>query len=261
MKKYLSEARFKTYRDCCSTDSEALALYLWNLRLTGGVFEMIGMVEVTMRNAIDEELRAWNVLQAPRKGISFNEEWLRAPATPLWNLLNTKTRKGKLKSTYDETRFRAQADTNLRDPEHPRHGHPVTHDDVLAHVTFGTWPRLFPDVRHDGADLKKLSSEDRRKEQARRLLWQQALAKAFPGQGRSYTVSHWVSRIHALRNRVAHHEPLILTDVASYHRTASRLLRAIDPGIGDWYAGTSRVPHLLKACPVDLSSYRFPRRN
>lgn len=35
----------------------------------------------------------------------------------------------------------------------------------------------------------------------------------------------------------------------SYHRTAARLLRAIDPVIGDWYAGTSRVPALVQRRP------------
>jgi hypothetical protein len=259
MHQHLSAARFQTYRNCTASDEEAFALYFWNMRLTGGVFEMIGMVEIALRNAIDDQLKAWNVLQPPRRGqqVPYNDEWLRIPAGALWGLLNTRTRYGT-KSTYDDARYRALQDSNLRHPGHPRHGHPVTHDDVLAHVTFGLWARLFPDAQLEGIDLNTLSADDRRKEAAKRVIWNQALSQAFPGQGRSYTVAHWVGRIHALRNRVAHHEPLILADVASYHRTAARLLRAVDPSIGDWYAGTSRVPSLLRSCPVDLSSYRFP---
>lgn len=258
MQKYLSEARFKTYRSCCNSDAEAFALYLWNLRLTGGVFEMIGMVEVAMRNAIDDQIRTWNSSQPPYQGASYNQEWLKAPARPLWMLLNTRTRNGNIKSTYQDASYRALQDSNIRHPGHPRHGHPVTHDDALAHVTFGLWPRLFPDARYETTDLTTVGADERRRELARRTIWDQAIRHAFPGQGRSYTVAHWVARIHELRNRVAHHEPLILTDVASYHRTAARLLRSIDPGTGDWYAGTSRVPRLLRACPVDLLPHRIP---
>lgn len=260
MHQHLSSARFQTYRNCAASDEEAFALYLWNMRLTGGVFEMIGMVEVAIRNAIDEQLRSWNVVQNPRQGRAtpYSDEWLRDPANPLWNLLNTRTRNGSIKSTYEDARYRALQDSNVRHPGHPRHGHPVTHDDALAHVTFGLWPRLFPDARLENVDLNTVSPADRRKEAAKRIVWTQAVSHAFPGQGRSYTVVHWVTRIHELRNRVAHHEPLILTDVASYHRTAARLLRAVDPSVGDWYAGISRVPRLLRSCPVELSIHRLP---
>jgi hypothetical protein len=260
MHQHLSAARFQTYRNCAASDEEAFQLYLWNMRLTGGVFEMIGMVEVAIRNAIDEQLRCWNAGQAPRRGHTspYSDEWLKDPASPLWNLLNTQTRNGSIKSTYDDAKYRALQDSNIRHPGHPRHGHPVTHDDALAHVTFGLWPRLFPEARLEGVNLSTISSANRRKEEAKRILWTQAVSLAFPGQGRSYTVVHWVTRIHELRNRVAHHEPLILTDIASYHRTAARLLRAVDPSIGDWYAGISRVPGLLRSCPVDLSIHRLP---
>lgn len=257
MHQHLSEARFQTYRQCTSSDEEAFALYLWNLRLTGGVFEMIGIVEIALRNAIDEQLRIWNVLQPPRQGQIYDDKWLKSPARPLWAILNTHTQNG-VKSTYNDAKYRAVQDSNLRHPGHPRHNHPVTHDDALAHVTFGLWPRFFPDARLENVDLSSLTADARRKESAKRVIWDQALCHAFPGQGRSYTIAHWVERIHALRNRVAHHEPLILADIASYHRTAARLLRAVDPAIGSWYAGTSRVPRILRSCPVELAPHRFP---
>ncbi|MGK4219440.1 hypothetical protein [Kocuria sp.] len=258
MPTHLSQARFNTYRRCAAGDAEAFELYRWNLHLTGAVFEMLGVVEVALRNAIDRQLRQWNAAQSARPGDRpYSNKWLEHPAHPLYGLLNTKARGGYMRSTFDEARKLALKDGDLRRPGHPRHGHAVTHDDVLAHVTFGTWPHLFPDPRFEHIDLGTLSNNQRRKERFRRTMWEQALNPAFPGQGRSYTVGHWVGRMHELRNRVAHHEPLILANVRSYHLTAARLLMSIDPHIGNWYAGTSRVPEVLKRCPIDLTPHQL----
>jgi hypothetical protein len=58
-----------------------------------------------------------------------------------------------------------------------------------------------------------------------------------------------VDRLHRLRNRVAHLEPLVTTDVIGYHRTACRLLNAIDADLASWYAGTSRVVQVVRSRP------------
>lgn len=255
---HLSQARFDTYRRCASNDAEAFDLYCWNLQLTGAVFEMLGVVEIAVRNSIDRELRQWNAAQPQRSGEDpYNEEWLKHPAPPLYSLLNTTTRYGDSRSTYTAAKGRAVQDGDIRHPGHPRHGIDVNHDDVLAHVTFGTWPHLFPDPKFANSPRPPRGYSGRR-EGWRRVMWDQALKYSFPGQGGSYTVSRWISRMHELRNRVAHHEPLILTDIRSYHRTAARILKSIDPKISDWYTSTSRVPEILKHCPVDLTPYQLP---
>ncbi len=88
-------------------------------------------------------------------------------------------------------------------------------------MTFGTWNKLLPrrDMRHSSG----LGP------QAQRALWNAALCKAFPNHPHPTVIKYWVDRLHAIRNRVAHLEPLCDTDVMSYHRTIARLLRAIDP--------------------------------
>lgn len=63
------------------------------------------------------------------------------------------------------------------------------------------------------------------------------------------TVRVWVDRLHGMRNRVAHHEPLILTDLIAYHRIAARLVRAIDSDLGSWVAGVSRIPAVARSKP------------
>lgn len=251
---HLSDPRFATYRRYCADDMQAMQLYRWNLEVSGAVFEMLGVVEVAVRNAIDVQLRAWN---ASGGG---DPEWLKAPKKPLYGLLVTQPRYGKVKSTFEDAKHRAQQDSDLRWPGHPRHGHAVTHDDVVAHVMFGTWVNLLPDPRlKEPAARAAASKHARQRESRREVLWEASLKDAFPGQGGRYTVSYWLRRLYELRNRVAHHEPLILADLVSYHRTASRLLRAVDPRTGDWYSGISRVPALVAACPLDMTAHRSPR--
>jgi len=81
------------------------------------------------------------------------------------------------------------------------------------------------------------------------VLWNQALNRAFPGQGSPTTVFVWVDRMLSLRNRVAHAEPLITVDLIAFHREAARLLSAIDPALGSWGAGISRIPEIAKRKP------------
>lgn len=127
----------------------------------------------------------------------------------------------------------------VRTPGHRRHQAPITHDDIVANVTFGTWKKLLPRRQANGSIGPSAQSG----------MWTHALKHAFPNHPHATAVHYWVSRIHALRNRVAHAEPLLHCDFAGYHRTATRLLRAIDEEIGQWHSGISRVPAVAAARP------------
>lgn len=52
-----------------------------------------------------------------------------------------------------------------------------------------------------------------------------------------------------LRNRIAHHEPLIAIDLAGHHGAAVTLLRIISPVLADDTAATSLVPGLIQSRP------------
>ncbi|PUB25311.1 hypothetical protein C8K30_10755 [Promicromonospora sp. AC04] len=188
---HISAARFAPYLDQADGDPDlAFELYQWNGRLTGAVHEVLGFVEVALRNALDVRLRTWNAAQppAPKHGVrEYTHDWLEVPAAPLYGLLTT-VRHGRRHSTHSRATKRAAESRDAREPRHPRFGRPVTHDDLVANLMF--------------------------------------------------------------RNRVAHHEPLIDLDVQAYHRTMVRLLRAIDPVLGDWFSGASPVPGVLRSRPV-----------
>lgn len=237
----LSPARMTPYLACTSGDRGAIELYRWNMALSGELHQSLALVEVVLRNAIDAQLCKWNCQQSPARGVLYDQEWVKQPAAPLWAILNPAIRGSRQRhSTYLTAHRRAEQDKDLRDPTHPRHGLPVTHDDVVAHITFGAWNALLPKRYPNG----KLGPA------GQKVLWNNAIEDAFPHHPDAPVIKFWVDRLHHLRNRVAHLEPLISLDVPGYHRTAARLLRAVDSDIGDWYAGTSNLLTVWKARPV-----------
>ena len=58
-----------------------------------------------------------------------------------------------------------------------------------------------------------------------------------------------VGRLHDLRNRVAHHEPLLNTDVAARLADLLGLAKRLDPQLGQHVLATSSVASLLAARP------------
>jgi hypothetical protein len=109
------------------------------------------------------------------------------------------------------------------------------HSDVLAQLSFGTWRFLLPD--HDAG---------------RQLLWQQATSQAFPYLTSSSTVLvNHVGRIHKLRNRIAHLEPLLDSAmVADRFVSVRAVVAAIDPITDNWIVSRQRVTSVLRNKPT-----------
>jgi hypothetical protein len=243
---HLSPARLSTYlHHAKNHHGQALQLYLWNTEMSGALQEALSIAEVFLRNTIDAQLRVWNAAQPPRGAQTYDWQWVKTPAKPLYGILNFRDRNKVMHSTYESARGRAASDMNLRQPGHLRHGVPVDHDDLVAHMTFGDWKKLIP--KKDGRHPSGIGPGPQRD------MWNLVIAKAFPNHPNPQVVWFWVDRLHAIRNRVAHLEPLCdLTDgeIMGYHRTVARLLRAIDPPLAEWYGGHSRVPEVCKRRPV-----------
>lgn len=234
LRRNISAARYASYRGCTNSDRDAARLYRWNLEAAAALHESLAIVEVVMRNAMDRELRTWNAARG-----TGNDEWVQFPENPLKALLTNP--KNPAQTTFRTAHHRASLSLRARQPQHPRHGLPVDHDDLVAHITFGTWVKLLP---HRDATQRSGLGGNRQ-----RGLWLNALHRAFPNAPSGPTVHHWAVRLLDIRNRVAHAEPLFTCDLMSYHRTATRLVRAIDEPAGQWHSGVSRVPRLVAERP------------
>lgn len=63
-----------------------------------------------------------------------------------------------------------------------------------------------------------------------------------------------VTRIHKLRNRLAHHEPLLQLDLVGRFADALMIVDAVHTDLRAWVRDTSRVPDVLQRRPTGPSS-------
>lgn len=260
---HMAPARFASYASWSPNKEAQRALYLWNIELAQALNTTLGHVEVFLRHAIDTQLRTWNSQQPyldpmpevhprdPRYRYGgASEEWLKHPAKELATLIITG--RGRKTSPYDTAYQRAVADQSNRIATHPRYGHTVNYDDILAHTTLGLWGRLLPDARYrtDPSNPRYLSRDKQRIRDAQIKLWNESIKNAFPHQNAyPYLISHRVNQVSTARNRIAHQESLLNVDVKKVFRSAVRLTQAIDPALGSWVAGTSRVMQVYAKKP------------
>lgn len=237
--RYISQPRLEPYLTEANGDRErALALYQWNTQLAAAFQEVLANVEVLVRNAIDLQLQTWNASRGvDPQGVPYTREWALHPAPPLAGTV----RQALQKATTHAERARA-----ARDPGHPRKHAPISHDDIVAQLSFSVWRTLLPP-----AAPKKVGLQN---------LWNNALVRAFPRAGGSSVnqilatpadvlVHDRLDRLITLRNRVAHMENLLQVNVPARLTDCLSLLSYLSPQARDWCAGASRVTEVNNARP------------
>ncbi|WP_051038197.1 hypothetical protein [Thalassoporum mexicanum] len=71
-------------------------------------------------------------------------------------------------------------------------------------------------------------------------LWRSALFRIFPKGTRRKQVHSQLSRIRDLRNRIAHHEPILDHNLPADYQTTIQLLKWLYPDAATWIAHYSR---------------------
>jgi hypothetical protein len=146
-----------------------------------------------------------------RKVLGGDGNWHVDASTPLHS---------DLRSQIEDARRRA------------RRGGAETQDRVVAELMFGFW-RYLLDARHQPT------------------LWAPALRHAFPHlRPRIRTeIYDRVERLHALRNRIAHHEPIHAQPLRERLDEVLVVAGCICPTTAAWIWSTTRVPQILAAMP------------
>lgn len=239
----LPPARLATFAAHAKGDLDrALDIYTWDRALSAAVFADIAVVEVALRDAVHKAAtREWgahwyeSIPLDDRSSTQLAEAWRRLP-----------------KRTQDEARA---SDVPGR---------------LVANCMFGFWTNLFDEGGFAGR-------QPRRKKVDYEANWK-VLRNAFPGgsaeaRAERQRISQelgtmvdkpgfsreWVhttcKNVNDLRNRVAHHEPLIngfplkgrqrrMTAAEGYAEYV-KLARMIDAGLGHWLQHHSDVPNIL----------------
>lgn len=223
----LGWARANVYLAEASGDAvRAGELYMWSTQVSGALHAQLSYVEIALRNAIDPVLASWNAAQP-----GFGRDWTseHGTATPLYGLL---------KDSLSVARKNAEKESQRRPHSHSRHNAPVTHDDMIAQLMFGSWVKL-------------VHSTDGSTRQAN--LWAAAIHRAFPNvpsiDSERVRLGRQLESMRRLRNRVAHHDNLLGVNVRSRLNESLSLLAKIDRDFPTIAAGQSTLRRLSKSDP------------
>lgn len=244
----VATARLKPYVD--STDGsrrQIEALYRWNTRLSLGLFDDIGIVEVALRNVMASELRA-----------SHGNRWFDD-----WTLFDD----GTMKLISAAKRQSGLSDLDVGDD--------VRDGKLVASLMFGFWVKLLGKGSFQGLTTKSPAPAKKRMIYDT-ILWKASLHRGFAVAGRTdrMKVEKPAAIVKEVRNRVAHHESVIwgiplpgqkeadgtprrLT-VRQAHHHVGRLAELIDPALSQWIDAHSVVSGLAEDCPIpDRSKFRL----
>ena len=213
----LSPDRLKSYlEDSADNLLRALDLYAWNARVAAAFLEDLGRLEVVLRNRFDEALAAL-----------VSSSGLRQP----WFDHKQLFLGHHGKRTLDDI-----AKAKLRATKNGRL--PVDQGRVITEFGFGFWRYLCAGRHHT-------------------TMWVPALAAQFPNhpkQGHTALIradiESKMDRLHFLRNRVAHHEPLHRRELADDAAMILELAQWMCSDTHAWMSGLSRVPDVLASRPA-----------
>jgi hypothetical protein len=217
-----------------------MELYLWNVRTAAACNEVIALAEIILRNAMSEQLAN-----------AYGPHWYASET-----LFDDRTMSGFRTAWRNISVPRSSGD---RKPP-PKTLANIPAGKIVAECTLGTWIGLLDrgGTRGDGPYKQRVDYDS--------TLWRQALHKAFPNSdGKRATVFATTARVRALRNRVAHHEPLLdgvplpgqqdsagrprRLRLATAHTEVLRLVEYIDKDVASWLGQNSRGPALLTERP------------
>ena len=216
----LTATRLESYLQATNGDVEAaIRLYDWNSNVASALYEDLGRLEVVFRNAVDQAL----VRYGTDRG--WPDVWFRR--TQLFPGQHA----SRTRDDINAARWRATGGGK----------HPEVHGKVIAELSFGFWRYL---CKHH-----HLTS-----------LWVPAVASAFllhPSAGDPRRIRSQVEdrmqRLHFLRNRIAHHEPIHLRNLTRNYENLLELTGWMCSDCRAWIAATSRTRAVIAARPLSSS--------
>lgn len=236
LSRLISPERLSTYSHEASTAGcDVLDLYLWDQDLAAAALADIAILEVALRNSMNEQLVAF----------AGRQDWYAVDIGLDDRSLNS------IKRAWGDI------------PSARR-----TPGRVVAQLMLGFWR----DLLETGGKID--GRTPRQRDADYETLWRNGMNYAFPG-GRSLArhrseqfsrtwMLNVVQMVHALRNRVSHHEPLIngvkmpgqqglRISIVEAHQACLFLARSLDRDLGCWFERNSRMTPVIHLRPPVLS--------
>jgi hypothetical protein len=190
----------------------AILLHEWNATLSFCLLASVQILEVSLRNHMNEALSAY-FRSSTWWGVETNGTWRASSRV-----------RGQQAEDIDSA-IRVAA----------RRTKGITPGGVISELSFGFWLAIIGPAYDNPAD-KNLA------------LWRNCLHSVFRGASGidRKQVYERLERIIKLRNRCAHHEPVVQLPLAVEYEEIVRFARLFCHSTADWIERTSLVPHLLR---------------
>lgn len=218
---WLSAGRFGTYLTATNgARPRALELYEWNTRLSADFLHDLSHLEICLRNAYDRAL-----LPATVAGESHWTE----PATIMHLFPAAQRWDPRLQQNVDTNDVpRKKIEQARKEASRPSNNPPLA-GKVIAETMFGFWTYLTSDAHE-------------------KTIWVPYLHKVFPIGTDRRLVHRSLSNLNNFRNRVAHHEP-ILVGSEDRRRQIIHMVRLLSPDVLRHIKQHSEVSSILAARP------------
>jgi len=205
VERWLSAPRFQTYLTAAGGErTAAVELYEWNTTMSSVILDDLAHLEVAMRNVYND------ALVARQPGPLHWTQDVRRYFPPT----TTRAKNGTLVDLNDQPRKQiASAITAASGSTAPR-------GKVVAELMFGFW-RYLTTSAHE------------------RQLWLPFLRHGFVSGTNRKQIDKPMGRLHMLRNRVAHHEPLLGENLSGRRADVLALLDRVSPDLRSYVASTS----------------------
>lgn len=209
----LTPQRLTSYETASQGDlASALALYDWNSRVSAALFEVIGHLEIAVRNAMAAQLLDL------QRGRGWRRPWYR-------------------------TGRKVFGDRDIEDLDRAinratRAGVPEQHGKVVAELNFGFWRFLTSRRHHTALWVPALHAAFPH------------LPNGGPHQDSRERVFKRMTDVNVVRNRIAHHEPIHRRDLVEDERRILEILNWLCPHMAAWVRVRSRVHDVLQQRPI-----------
>lgn len=209
----LSVARMSTYEKITGVhddeDASALDLYVWNAQVSGAFLAPLHICEVVIRNAVADVL-AWK----------YGSNWPWSPAFEK-SLPSPPVGYNARRDLFDARQKVSVGQTGK----------------VIAELKFIFWQRMFT-KRHDGR------------------LWAHKLMTVLPHLDSTQTYQQLrkglydeLESLRVLRNRIAHHEPILTRNLHADYSRITQIIRYRSAETANWMHHHQQVIHLLNNRP------------
>jgi hypothetical protein len=221
----LTEERMQKYIFAAKNDKRiALALYSHNSKISASMMIDLHYLEIALRNSFDKQLTT--IHSVPSTPTTPSVEWFDNPV--FLNIICPLNAAGYPVDSSNKTRTIINAAKRSAAKGLP-HGSSIPHGKIVAELTFGFWHRL---------TNKALEHS----------LWVQCLSASFFSKApKRSTLHNQLETIRLLRNRIAHHEPVIFSPLQANQDIAIEIISQICPITTKYLKDTSTFKQELAA--------------